>query len=169
MGAPAHPSAQAAALVRDAAARGVVLATAESCTGGLVAGAITDVAGSSAVFDRGWVTYSNAAKSTDLDVDPAVIEAHGAVSAPVAAAMAVGARRRSRADVALSITGIAGPDGGTPTKPVGLVWFGVATAAGVETHAQHFDPAGGRAGVRHGAVRHALALLYKALGHATPA
>lgn len=154
---------EAAALVKNAKARRVMVATAESCTGGLLAGAITDVPGSSAVFDRGWVTYSNGAKNAELGVDPALIAEHGAVSAAVAAAMAAGARTRSNAHIALSITGVAGPDGGTPAKPVGLVWFGLASAAGVETQAQHFDAAGGRAGIRRDAVRHALAMLQAAL------
>ena len=102
------------------------IATAESCTGGLIAGALTAVAGSSAVFERGFVTYSNAAKVDLLGVLPDMLESFGAVSGEVAEAMAQGALEYSLADVALSVTGIAGPDGGTTTKPVGLVYFGLA-------------------------------------------
>ena len=115
----------AAALdLRLAARRGLMLATAESCTGGLVAALITEIPGSSDVFDRGFVTYSNAAKAESLDVAPALLNPFGAVSAEVAGAMATGALAHSRADVAVSITGIAGPGGGSPEKPVGLVHFG---------------------------------------------
>jgi nicotinamide-nucleotide amidase len=99
------------------------LATAESCTGGWVAACVTDVAGSSEWFERGYVTYSNAAKAEALGVDPAVIERHGAVSEPTVRAMAAGALRQSRAGVAVAVSGIAGPGGGTPEKPVGTVWF----------------------------------------------
>jgi nicotinamide-nucleotide amidase len=116
---------QLAADVGDALqARRWRLATAESCTGGLVAGAVTAVAGSSAWFDRGFVTYSNAAKHEMLAVPSEVIAAHGAVSEPVARAMVEGARARSGAECALSVTGVAGPGGGTPAKPVGMVCFG---------------------------------------------
>lgn len=103
--------------------RGLRIATAESCTGGLVAAAITSIAGSSAWFDRGFVTYSNEAKRDMLGVAPALIDAHGAVSEPVASAMAAGALARSRADCAVSVTGVAGPGGGSPAKPVGTVCF----------------------------------------------
>ena len=113
--------------------KGLMVATAESCTGGLVAAAITDVPGSSAVLDRGFVTYSNEAKSEMTGVPPALIAAHGAVSAEVAAAMAEGALTHSRADIAVAITGIAGPDGGTPEKPVGTVWIAVAGPDGVRS------------------------------------
>jgi len=105
---------------------GAMLATAESCTGGLIAGAITDVAGSSAVFDRGFVTYSNEAKQDMLGVRPATLEGFGAVSAQVATEMVLGARRRSRAQFAVSVTGVAGPGGGSAEKPVGLVWMGLS-------------------------------------------
>ena len=120
---------------RDALARkvlerarrsGLMITTAESCTGGLVAAALTEIAGSSDVFDRGFVTYSNAAKTSQLGVDPQLMFQHGAVSEPVAAAMAEGALTNSDAHLAVSITGIAGPGGGTADKPVGLVCFGVA-------------------------------------------
>jgi len=107
-------------------ARGLRLATAESCTGGLVAAALTHIAGSSDVFERGFVTYSNEAKTELLGVPAALIAEHGAVSEPVARAMAEGALRGSHADMAVSVTGIAGPGGGSGEKPVGLVWFGFA-------------------------------------------
>jgi len=124
-----HPSriwSLAERIVDKAGAEGVMIATAESCTGGMVAAAITDVPGSSAVLDRGFVTYSNEAKSEMLGVAPATIEKHGAVSRQTARAMAEGALLHSRADVAISITGIAGPSGGSDRKPVGLVWFALA-------------------------------------------
>lgn len=108
--------------------RGLMAATAESCTGGMIAAAITDHAGSSDVFDRGFVTYSNTAKIELLGVDGAMLDEAGAVSGEVAGAMAEGALARSNADVAVSVTGIAGPGGGSDTKPVGLVWFGCASA-----------------------------------------
>ena len=107
-------------------ARGVMVATAESCTGGLIAGALTEIAGSSDVVDRGFVTYSNAAKTEMLGVPAALIAAEGAVSEAVARAMAEGALARSRAGVTVSVTGVAGPGGGSADKPVGTVWFGCA-------------------------------------------
>ena len=103
-----------------------MLATAESCTGGMIAAALTDIAGSSAVVDRGFVTYSNEAKMDMLGVSAATLDAHGAVSRETALEMAAGALARSRAGIALSVTGIAGPGGGSAEKPVGLVWFGLA-------------------------------------------
>jgi nicotinamide-nucleotide amidase len=109
-------------------ARGVKIATAESCTGGLVAAAITSVSGSSAVFERGFITYSNAAKTEMIGVDEALIARYGAVSDETARAMAEGAQRAARADIAVAVTGIAGPTGATPTKPVGLVHIAVAFA-----------------------------------------
>lgn len=124
--------AAAAARVLDLCrARGLKVATAESCTGGLVAGALTDIAGSSDVFDRGFVTYSNEAKQEILGVPPATLTKHGAVSAETAAAMAQGTLARSRADVAVAVTGIAGPGGGSADKPVGLVHFAAATHHGL--------------------------------------
>jgi nicotinamide-nucleotide amidase len=113
---------------------GVMLATAESCTGGLVAAALTAISGSSSVVERGFVTYSNQAKTEMLGVPEALIEAHGAVSAEVARAMAEGALTHSRADVSLSITGIAGPDGGTATKPVGTVHIAAAQTGAQVLH-----------------------------------
>jgi nicotinamide-nucleotide amidase len=138
-----------------------VAATAESCTGGLVAAAITAVAGSSAWFDRGFVTYSDAAKQELLGVPMALVRTHGAVSEVVARAMAEGALSRSRADVAVSITGIAGPGGGSAAKPVGLVCFGVA-CRGTPARATTHQFAGDRGAVREAAVRAALQALIDA-------
>lgn len=118
---------QANSVLTACRSRGVMLATAESCTGGLIAAVLTSVAGSSDVVDRGFITYSNAAKSELLGVDPDLITRHGAVSEPVAAAMARGCLARSNAQIAVSVTGIAGPGGGTESKPVGLVHFGFAS------------------------------------------
>jgi nicotinamide-nucleotide amidase len=117
-------------IVDKAGAEGMMIAAAESCTGGLVAAAITDVPGASAVLDRGFVTYSNEAKVEMLGVPQMLITQHGAVSGPVARAMAKGALAHSRADIAVSVTGVAGPSGGTARKPVGLVWFGLAVKGG---------------------------------------
>lgn len=138
-----------------------MLATAESCTGGLIAAACTDLAGSSTWFERGFVTYSNAAKTELLGVDAALIERHGAVSEPVARAMAEGALRHARAQVAVAVTGIAGPSGASADKPVGLVWFGWNMAGVIHTQQQHF--AGDRAAVRAAAVAHALQELVQRL------
>jgi nicotinamide-nucleotide amidase len=139
---------------------GLMAATAESCTGGLVAACLTDIAGSSDVVDRGFVTYSNAAKVALLGVPEATLIAHGAVSRETALAMATGALARSRAGIAVSVTGIAGPGGATPEKPVGLVWFALARAGreprGLE---RRFDPREVRAGIRRLAALQALELL----------
>ena len=116
------------------------LATAESCTGGMIAAACTDLAGSSAWFDRGLVTYSNAAKTELLGVDAALIQTHGAVSEPVARAMVQGAIEHSDAQVAVAVTGVAGPTGGTAAKPVGTVWFGFSVAGQVLTEHRCFEP-----------------------------
>lgn len=105
---------------------GIMAATAESCTGGMIIAVLTDIPGSSAVVDRGFITYSNEAKMEMLGVSEATLAAHGAVSEETALEMATGAMKRSRASIALAVTGIAGPDGGSPEKPVGLVWFGLA-------------------------------------------
>ncbi|MFN3611072.1 CinA family protein [Tepidimonas sp.] len=134
------------------------LATAESCTGGLVAACCTSLAGSSDWFERGFVTYSNAAKVADLGVDDGLIAAHGAVSEPVAQAMARGAAAAAQVQAALAITGIAGPSGGSAAKPVGTVWFGWCVDGQVQTQCQRFD--GDRAAVRAAAVGHALAGLH---------
>ena len=134
-----------------------MLATAESCTGGLIAAACTDLAGSSAWFERGFVTYSNAAKTELLGVDTALIAQHGAVSEPVARAMATGALAHAHAQVAVSVTGVAGPGGGSADKPVGTVWFGFALPGAVLSEVMHF--AGDRAAVRRATVQHALTRL----------
>jgi nicotinamide-nucleotide amidase len=155
--------ARAEALIETCKARGLTLATAESCTGGLVASLLTEVAGSSAVVDRGFVTYSNAAKAEMLGVPPDLIAAEGAVSEPVARAMAEGARERAGAALAVSITGIAGPGGATPTKPVGLVHFGLAAAGRATTHRRREFGDLGRAEVRWRAVDEALSMLEAAL------
>lgn len=149
---------QASAVIAAAIARGWTVATAESCTGGLVAGALTAVAGSSAVVDRGFVTYSNAAKTDLLGVPEDLLVAHGAVSEPVARAMAEGARLRSGVDLTVSITGIAGPGGGSADKPVGLVHFASAGPEGTR-HVRHAFGDPGREAVRLAAVRVALGLL----------
>lgn len=148
-------------LLRLAVAAGATVTTAESCTGGMVATAITDVAGSSSVFERGFVTYSNQAKVEMLGVSPATLETHGAVSEEVAREMALGALAAAQADVAVSISGIAGP-GGSEFKPEGRVCFGLATAKGVQTTTIEFG-ALGRANVRVAARDEALTLLVAAL------
>ena len=145
----------AAEVVREWIARERTVATAESCTGGWIAKCLTDVAGSSAAFGFGWVSYANAAKTQLLGVDPALIEMHGAVSEPVVVAMAAGARRLSGADYAVAVSGVAGPGGGTRDKPVGLVWFGWATPGGdVDAAWHHFS--GDRDAVRRASCETAL-------------
>lgn len=143
-------------------ARGWMLAVAESCTGGLIAAACTELAGSSDWFERGYVTYSNAAKTEALGVDAAAIEAHGAVSEVVARAMAFGAVRHSRAQVGVAVTGIAGPGGGSADKPVGTVWFGFMVDGRLTSEMKRFD--GDRGAVRQATVDHALAGLLQRLG-----
>ena len=144
-----------------------MLATAESCTGGMIAAACTDLPGSSAWFERGLVSYSNASKTELLGVDPALIERFGAVSEEVVRAMVQGALPHSHAQVAVAVTGVAGPSGGTAAKPVGTVWFGWATPEGVTTEVQHFE--GNRAEVRATTVAHALQGLVLALEAQAPA
>ncbi|HEY5275049.1 MAG TPA: nicotinamide-nucleotide amidohydrolase family protein, partial [Coriobacteriia bacterium] len=139
----------------------VTIATAESCTGGLVGGALTEVPGSSAVYVGGAVTYSDEVKTSLLGVDPALLRTFGAVSDAVAMAMASGARDVTGADLAVSVTGIAGPEGGTAEKPVGTVWFGVADAQGVRAEMRRFG--GDRHFVRERSVMTALDLLWRAL------
>ena len=151
-----------AGLLARARAKGMRIATAESGTGGMVAAALTDIAGSSDVFDRGFVTYSNAAKVAMLGVRPETLAAHGAVSEAVAEEMALGALRQSEAGLAVSITGIAGP-GGSEFKPEGRVCFGLATRAGARVETVDFG-ALGRARVRTAATEHALGLLLAELG-----
>ncbi len=148
-------------LVSRAKAHGLTLATAESCTGGLLAAAITGVPGASAVFGLGLVTYSNTAKAAQLGVAHALLAEKGAVSGEVALAMATGIKRLAAADVAVAITGIAGPDGGTAEKPVGTVWFGLAGPAGASAHHRLFT--GDRDAVRAASVAFALDLLGGAL------
>jgi nicotinamide-nucleotide amidase len=152
----------AARVLRACEARGLMLATAESCTGGMVAAALTDIPGSSSVVERGFVTYSNAAKAECLGVPMALIEAHGAVSEAVARAMAAGALAASRADLAVSVTGIAGPGGGSASKPEGLVHFACARRGGATTHARVEFGALGRDRVRAAAVKRALEMLLAA-------
>ena len=139
-------------------ARGIVLATAESCTGGLIAATLTAIAGASDVFDRGFVTYSNAAKHETIGVPMAMIEQHGAISEIVARAMAEGALARSRATIAVSVTGLAGPGGGNADKPVGLVCFGLAQR-GRPAVSEHRVLQGDRAGIRAAAVAHSFAMI----------
>jgi nicotinamide-nucleotide amidase len=141
---------QLAAALRD---KGWMLATAESCTGGMIAAACTDLAGSSEWFERGFVTYSDQAKTELLDVDAALIAANGAVSEVVARAMAFGAVRHARAQVGVAVTGIAGPTGGSKEKPVGTVWFGFMVDGRLTSETRRFD--GDRAAVRRATVAYA--------------
>ena len=148
-------------LARALQARGWMLATAESCTGGMIAAACTDLSGSSNWFERGFVTYSNEAKTDLLGVDPALIAQHGAVSEVVARAMAFGAIRHSLAQVSVAVTGVAGPTGGTPHKPVGTVWFAFQVDGQLTSETLRFD--GDRAAVRAATVTHALERLLQLL------
>jgi nicotinamide-nucleotide amidase len=133
------------------------MATAESCTGGLIAAACTDLAGSSDWFECGFVSYSNQAKTEMLGVDARLITTHGAVSEPVARAMAQGALHHSEAQVCVAVTGVAGPGGGSADKPVGTVWFAWCLPSGILSEVQHFE--GERSAVRAATVQHALARL----------
>ena len=148
-------------IVERASAAGIMIATAESCTGGMISAVITDIAGSSRVLDRGFVTYSNAAKMDMLGVSADTLDTHGAVSEQVAVEMATGALKHSNATLTVSVTGIAGP-GGSDFKPEGRVCFGIATEQGVETQQVDFGPLG-REGVRSATVAHALELLLQKL------
>lgn len=159
-----------AALADALRSRGLMMASAESCTGGLIAGACTDLAGSSDWFERGVVSYSNGAKTALLGVPADLIAAHGAVSEPVARAMAAGLLARAPVALAVAVTGVAGPGGGTATKPVGLVWLAwawrdAAGTAQVQAEAQHFG--GHRAAVRAATVACALQGLIARAPHAT--
>ena len=154
---PQGPEAILASISGALLQRGWTLATAESCTGGMIAAACTDLAGSSQWFERGFVTYSNAAKTELLGVPAALIAQHGAVSEPVARAMAEGALQHSHAQVSVAVTGIAGPSGASPGKPVGTVCFAWCVAGQLHSHTRHF--AGDRAAVRAASQRHALAQL----------
>jgi nicotinamide-nucleotide amidase len=146
--------------------KGWFLTTAESCTGGLIAATCTELAGSSHWFERGFVTYSNAAKCELLGVDAALIERHGAVSEAVVRAMAVGALVHSHAQAAIAVTGVAGPSGGSIEKPVGTVWLAWATPSGVISELKHFD--GDRSTVRQATVQHALSRLIELLRTENP-
>ncbi|MDE4190040.1 CinA family protein [Phaeobacter gallaeciensis] len=157
-------SVDVADLIARAAKAGVTIATAESCTGGMVAAALTDIPGSSAVLDRGYVTYSNTAKTQMIGVRPQTLDAFGAVSEEVAREMAEGARARAGTTLAVSITGIAGP-GGSEFKPEGRVCFGLS-AEGRETHVETIEfGALGRPQVRAASRDHALSLLERAISH----
>ena len=149
----------------QACARNKILAaTAESCTGGLIIAALTDIPGSSSVVDRGFVTYSNNAKMEMIGVSAATLDAHGAVSRQTAQEMAAGALARSHAGIALSVTGIAGPDGGSEEKPVGLVWFGLALQGKPAVTEKRLFDNRGRDFIRRETVRHALEMGLRALG-----
>jgi len=154
---------QAEAVLAAYRARGLQIAAAESCTGGLISGVLTEVPGSSDVVDRGFVTYSNAAKSEALGVPADVITANDAVSEPVARAMAEGAIRQSRAAVAVAVTGVAGPGGGTATKPVGLVHLAVARRGGGTVHRACRFGEIGRTEIRMATVKVALDMLTEAV------
>jgi nicotinamide-nucleotide amidase len=156
-----------ASLLGELRTRHLKLATAESCTGGMIAARLTDIAGSSDVVERGFVTYSNEAKTELLDVPVALIAAHGAVSEPVARAMAEGAIARSHADIAVAVTGVAGPGGGTAAKPAGLVHLAVATRGGSTRHRERRFGDIGRAQVRALTVAAAFQLVREALGPST--
>lgn len=149
--------------LKACAKRGILAATAESCTGGLIIAAMTDIPGSSSMVDRGFVTYSNAAKIDMLGVSSATLERHGAVSSETAREMAAGALQYSRAGITLAVTGIAGPDGGSPEKPVGLVWFGLALSGKAVVSEKRLFENKGRDFIRRETVKHALRMGLKAL------
>lgn len=153
------------ALLSTCRKKGLTLATAESCTGGMISALITAIPGSSSVFERGFVTYSNASKTELLGVDADLISEHGAVSEPVAVAMASGGRIRAKVDICISVTGIAGPDGGTAEKPVGTVY--IAVVAGHEVFAATCQFKGDREAVRLQSVEKALSMLREMLTHAS--
>ena len=161
---PPNLVSQAEAILDDLRRRGLKLAAAESCTGGLVTAVLTEIAGSSDVVERGFVTYSNAAKHEVLGVPEAMLAEHGAVSEPVARAMADGALAHSGADVAVAVTGVAGPGGGTAAKPVGLVHFAAARRGGAVLHRECRFGDIGRSEVRLASVREALQLISRAVG-----
>ena len=154
---------QASALLQSCRKAGVTVATAESCTGGLIAGCLTEIAGSSDVVDRGFITYSNEAKNVMLDVPMRLIERHGAVSEPVARTMAEGALTHSLAVLSVAVTGVAGPGGGTVGKPVGLVHLACAKRGGETRHrAEHYGDLG-RSGIREATIRTAMEMLMEQL------
>ena len=152
-------------LYRD---KGLMLATAESCTGGLIAACLTAIAGSSSTVERGFVTYSNEAKHESIGVDMQMIVDHGAVSAPVAGAMAIGTLTHSRADAAVSVTGIAGPGGGSAEKPVGLVFVGGARLGARQPMIERYVFPGDRTAVRHATVLAAFGMLERLAHHREP-
>ena len=156
---PEEMRAKVRALLDDCRAKDLHLATAESCTGGMIAAALTEIAGSSDVFERGFVTYQNEAKAEDLGVSEKTLMAHGAVSEPVVREMAAGALERSTADVSVAVTGVAGPGGGSAEKPVGLVHIAVTMRDGDTLHRRCEFGEIGREGVRHATVAEALDLL----------
>lgn len=158
-----HGALLAASVINKARAAGVRLAVAESCTGGLIAAALTDIAGASDVFTHGFVTYANAAKVGILGVPMRLIASHGAVSREVASAMALGALQRSDADMALAVTGIAGPASDDTQKPIGLVYIAVATSGRARPYVQRHHFRGDRATIRALTVRSALRLLITSL------
>ena len=149
---------QAGALVALCLEKNKRIATAESCTGGLIAALLTEIAGASSVFERGFITYSNQAKQDLLSVSFTLLDTYGAVSEQVAGVMATGALRNSKADIAISVTGIAGPGGGTLLKPVGLVYIGYASAEG-DSQVQQCNFSGSRCEIRYSAVSKALAII----------
>jgi nicotinamide-nucleotide amidase len=160
---PADAIHDAEALLSELKRRGLRLATVESCTGGLVAGLLTEIVGASAVVERGFVTYSNDAKSDLVGVDPSLIAAYGAVSEEVARAMAEGGLDHAPADLVIAVTGIAGPDGGTPAKPVGLVYLAVASKAGPTLTRECRFGSVGRTAIRLASVRGAVELARRAV------
>ncbi len=160
---PSDLTARAAALLDRFRAASLKIATAESCTGGLIAGLLTEIPGSSAVVERGFVVYSNDAKAELLGVPAETLAVHGAVSEATARALSEGALKASHADVAVSVTGVAGPDGGSAEKPVGLVWFGCARRGGATITREERFGAIGRGAVRLASVRVALELLEAAV------
>lgn len=161
---PADIVEQATAIITDFSARGLMVSTAESCTGGLIAGALTEISGSSAVVDRGFVTYTNQAKTDLIGVSQATLAAHGAVSKETALQMVHGALFRSRASVAVAVTGIAGPGGGSAEKPVGLVHLAAKSRSGKILHREMRYGDIGRTEVRLATVRTALDMLVEAAG-----
>jgi len=154
---------QASALLQSCRKAGVKVATAESCTGGLIAGCLTEIAGSSDVVDRGFITYSNEAKNVMLDVPMRLIERHGAVSEPVARTMAEGALNHSLAVLSVAVTGVAGPGGGTVGKPVGLVHLACAKRGGETRHRAERYGDLGRSGIREATIRTAMEMLMEQL------
>lgn len=152
---------RAAQILEGCKSKGIMLATAESCTGGMIAALFTDIPGSSSVFERGFVTYSNTSKIELLGIDAELIAEYGAVSSQVASAMAHGALTRSKVELSVAVTGIAGPDGGTAIKPVGTVFIAVAARDNNEVQEYHFN--GDRAEVRQQSVNKALEMLEAAI------